>query len=324
MPTPKKKETKTAEKAAPAKKKCCKTAAAKASVEAEAPAKKKCCKKKAEAAKEVTTPVAVEPAAPAKKKCCKKKAAAAEKATPAPAVVEEVAPAKKKCCKKKAATSAKVEEKAADKAAPKAEKKPVTKKPAPKSVATKKPAVPAPAPAKNEVPDEIAEAIAAARAELAANPEWEPFVKMQRQHLLDLRDRTLDSMSGVARDTLRNHPEGSEASGSGEHQADAGSDAYDRDFALSLLSKEQNGLYEIEQALERIDAGTYGICEMSYKVIPILRLEAIPFARLTVECQAQWEKERGKNERFRSRNILGFASGQNDVDLAVSLDDDEE
>lgn len=72
---------------------------------------------------------------------------------------------------------------------------------------------------------------------------------MQRQHLMDLRDRALDNMSGVARDTLRNHPEGSEASGSGEHQADAGSDAYDRDFALSLLSKEQDGLYEIEQAL---------------------------------------------------------------------------
>lgn len=49
--------------------------------------------------------------------------------------------------------------------------------------------------------------------ELAANPEWEPFVQMQRQHLLDLRDRALDNMSGVARDTLRNHPEGSEASG---------------------------------------------------------------------------------------------------------------
>ena len=175
-----------------------------------------------------------------------------------------------------------------------------------------------------ELTDEQAEAIAAARAELAANPEWEPFVQMQRQHLLDLRDRALDNMSGVARDTLRNHPEGSEASGSGEHQADAGSDAYDRDFALSLLSKEQDGLYEIEQALARIDNGTYGICEMSYKVIPILRLEAIPFARLTVECQAQWEKEKGQNARFRPRVALGFAGGQNDVDLSVSLDDDEE
>ena len=149
-------------------------------------------------------------------------------------------------------------------------------------------------------------------------------IRDRRQHLLDLRDKSLDSMNGVARDTLRNHPEGSEASGSGEHQADAGSDAYDRDFALSLLSKEQDGLYEIEQALARIDNGTYGICEMSYKIIPIPRLEAIPFARLTVECQAQWEKEKGQNARFRPRVALGFAGGQNDVDLSVSLDDDEE
>ncbi len=319
MPAPKKKETKTAEKATPTKKKCCKTATNKAGGDTEAPVKKKCCKKKAEATKEVAAPVAVEPVAPAKKKCCKKKEDTSEKATPAPAVVKEVAPAKKKCCKKKTDTSAKVDEEKAPKEKPVEEKTPTTQKPATKP---KKPVEPAPV--KNELPDEIAEAIAAARAQLVANPEWEPFVKMQRQHLMDLRDRTLDSMSGVARDTLRNHPEGSEASGSGEHQADAGSDAYDRDFALSLLSKEQNGLYEIEQALERIKAGTYGICEMSYKVIPIPRLEAIPFARLTVECQAQWEKEKGKNERFRSRNILGFASGQNDVDLAVSLDEDEE
>ena len=223
--------------------------------------------------------------------------------------VDLEAPAKKKCCRKKASEP--------EKAAKPAKEAPV-KKTAPAPVA------PVPAPAKNELTDEQAEAIAAARAELAANPEWEPFVQMQRQHLLDLRDRALDNMSGVARDTLRNHPEGSEASGSGEHQADAGSDAYDRDFALSLLSKEQDGLYEIEQALARIDNGTYGICEMSYKVIPILRLEAIPFARLTVECQAQWEKEKGQNARFRPRVALGFAGGQNDVDLSVSLDDDEE
>ena len=52
------------------------------------------------------------------------------------------------------------------------------------------------------------------------------------------------------------------------HQADAGSDVYDRDFALSLLSQEQDALYEIDQALKRIELGTYGICEMSGKSIP--------------------------------------------------------
>ena len=69
------------------------------------------------------------------------------------------------------------------------------------------------------------------------------------------------------------------------------SDAYDRDFALSLLSQEQDALYEIDQALKRIELGTYGKCEMSGKQIPRARLEAIPFARFTVECQSQLEKQ---------------------------------
>ena len=101
----------------------------------------------------------------------------------------------------------------------------------------------------------------------------------------------VDSMAGVAQGTLRSRAEGSEASAFGMHQADAGSDAYDRDFALSLLSQEQDALYEIDQALKRIELGTYGKCEMSGKLIPRARLEAIPFARFTVECQSQLEKQ---------------------------------
>jgi DnaK suppressor protein len=117
------------------------------------------------------------------------------------------------------------------------------------------------------------------------------FTKAQKQKLLQLRDAMVDSMAGVAQDTLRSRAEGSEASAFGMHQADAGSDAYDRDFALSLLSQEQDALYEIDQALKRIELGTYGICEMSGKPIPRARLEAIPFARFTVECQSQLEKQ---------------------------------
>jgi RNA polymerase-binding transcription factor DksA len=117
------------------------------------------------------------------------------------------------------------------------------------------------------------------------------FTKAQKEKLLQLRDAMVDSMAGVAQDTLRSRAEGSEASAFGMHQADAGSDAYDRDFALSLLSQEQDALYEIDQALKRIEMGTYGICEMSGKQIPRARLEAIPFARFTVECQSQLEKQ---------------------------------
>ena len=119
----------------------------------------------------------------------------------------------------------------------------------------------------------------------------DPFVRKQKQKLLQLRDAVVDSMAGVAQGTLRSRAEGSEASAFGMHQADAGSDAYDRDFALSLLSQEQDALYEIDEALKRVEIGTYGRCEMSGKSIPRARLEAIPFARFTVECQSQLEKQ---------------------------------
>jgi len=105
-------------------------------------------------------------------------------------------------------------------------------------------------------------------------------------------------MQSVAQNSLRSRSESNEASAVGQHQADAGSDAYEKDFALSLLSQEQDALYEIEEALKRIDAGTYGVCEMSNKLIPHARLEAIPFARFTVECQQQLEKENKGRRRW--------------------------
>ncbi len=159
------------------------------------------------------------------------------------------------------------------------------------------------------------------------DPDFIDFVALQKQRLLDLRDELVDAMTGSAREAIRNAPEGSEASGSGMHQGDAGSDAYDRDFALGLLAKEQDALYEIEEALQRIKKRTYGICEMSGKRIPIARLEAIPFARLTVDCQAQWEKEYG-NRKFRPSGSVGFSGGvvyDDDEDSeTVSLDDDDD
>ena len=136
-----------------------------------------------------------------------------------------------------------------------------------------------------------------------------PFLEKQKERLIHLRDSMMDSMMGVAKDTLRSRAEGSEASAFGMHQADAGSDAYDRDFALSLLSQEQDALYEIEQALGRIDLGTYGICEMTGKPIAHPRLEAIPFARYTVECQSQLEKQ---NKHFNIRKPVTSLFGLTD------------
>ena len=139
----------------------------------------------------------------------------------------------------------------------------------------------------------------------------DPFTRGQKEKLLQLRDAMVDSMAGVAQDTLRSRAEGSEASAFGMHQADAGSDAYDRDFALSLLSQEQDALYEIDQALKRIELGTYGTCEMSGKPIPRARLEAIPFARFTVECQSQLEKQsRASRVRQSVTSLFGLTEDE--------------
>ena len=146
------------------------------------------------------------------------------------------------------------------------------------------------------------------------------FTKAQREKLLQLRDAMVDSMAGVAQDTLRSRAEGSEASAFGMHQADAGSDAYDRDFALSLLSQEQDALYEIDQALKRIELGTYGICEMSGKQIPRARLEAIPFARFTVECQSQLEKQ---NKASRVRQSVTSLFGLTEEEEAPETEEEQ-
>ena len=185
--------------------------------------------------------------------------------------------------------------------------KPVAKKAAPKKLASKvkapakKAPVKATAPAKKAVVKKVPakKAVASSsnsrvlaqqfvqKPKVNKNLKLTPFLTKQHKRLLDLKDMLLDSMSGVARGNLH---AGSETSAFGMHQADAGSDAYDRDFALSMLSKEQGSLYEIDEALKRIEDGSYGVCELCQKPIKHDRLEALPFTRYTVDCQAELEK----------------------------------
>lgn len=279
-------------------------------------------------AKAVKKPAHAKKPAPAKKPVPAKKQAPVKKAPQVkkPAPAKKVAPVKKQAAPPKKAAPAK-KPAAVKKATPLA-KTPATKAASPVKAAPKPFTKPAPIlPPKPPFVPPKAVTPPPSSASASANGTHSPsFISKQRQRLLDLRDDLVDSMSGMTRDTIRNAPEGSEASGSGQHQGDAGSDAYDRDFALSVLAKEQDALYEIEQALRRIQSGSYGICEISSRKIPQARLEAIPFARLTVECQAQWEKEYGKR-RFRPSNEVGFSGGNyvDDEDSdTVSLDEDED
>ena len=69
-------------------------------------------------------------------------------------------------------------------------------------------------------------------------------------------------MSGLAKESAE------EMTSYSLHMADSGTDNFDRDFALSLLSSDQDAIYEIEEALKRIEKNTYGICELTGKTIP--------------------------------------------------------
>jgi RNA polymerase-binding transcription factor DksA len=129
-------------------------------------------------------------------------------------------------------------------------------------------------------------------------------------------------MESVTETSLRAKPDGADASAFGMHMADAGADAYDRDFALSLLSQEQDSLYEINEAMKRLDIGTYGICEMSGKPIPEIRLEALPFTRFTVECQSKIERDQMGGGRYR-RPVLSLF-GLEDATAADDSDDDDD
>jgi RNA polymerase-binding transcription factor DksA len=141
--------------------------------------------------------------------------------------------------------------------------------------------------------------------------EWSKYYR----NLLDLRERLLEQMSGLAKESAE------EMSGYSLHMADSGTDNFDRDFALSLLSSDQDAIYEIEEALKRIERNTYGVCELTGKPIPRARLDAIPWTRFTVEAQAQLERDGAYRQRRLGR--LGSVDSTGAVDVEEDDDADE-
>ena len=136
-------------------------------------------------------------------------------------------------------------------------------------------------------------------------PEWHKFYL----NLLELREQLVKQMNGLAEESAQ------EMAGYSLHMADSGTDNFDRDFALSLLSSDQDAVYEIEEALKRIERKTYGVCELTDKPIPKARLEAIPWTRFTVDAQAQLERDGAlRSRRLGSLGSIDASSSSTDVD----------
>ena len=142
--------------------------------------------------------------------------------------------------------------------------------------------------------------------------EWQQYYA----RLLELREQLMRQVDGLAKESAE------EIAGYSLHMADSGTDNFDRDFALSLLSSDQDAIYEIEEALKRIERNTYGVCELTGKTIPKARLEAIPWARFTVQAQAQLEREGA----LRSRRLgqLGSVDSAGTVEVEETDEEPEE
>ncbi len=112
--------------------------------------------------------------------------------------------------------------------------------------------------------------------------------------LEEVRKKIAGDLQHLEGDSLNTNQRDSsgDLSGYSFHMADMASDNFEREFTLGLASNEQQHLNMIEEALRRIDEGTYGICETCTKPIPQKRLVAVPHAKLCIKCQELEEKKK--------------------------------
>lgn len=155
--------------------------------------------------------------------------------------------------------------------------------------------------------------------EVEVPEKYKRFYKL----LLDLRRHLTAGIELHSEETLKrsSKDDSGDLSSYGQHQADSGTDTFDRDFALSLVSSEQEALGEIEAAIKRIKDGTYGVCEVTQEPIAKDRLLAVPFTRYSASAQKELERN-----RHRSRTQAGILGelGEDGAPSGTSGDDNGE
>jgi RNA polymerase-binding protein DksA len=111
--------------------------------------------------------------------------------------------------------------------------------------------------------------------------------------VLKKKEEMLNDLRHISDDTLRKSQKeaSGDISGYTYHMADVATDNYDREFSLGLASGERKSLYELDDALKRIEDGTFGICDDCKSSITKIRLKAVPSARLCIKCQQKREKK---------------------------------
>ena len=120
-------------------------------------------------------------------------------------------------------------------------------------------------------------------------------MKQLRQLLIIERAKLAEEIKSIARDASTSPRDASgDLSAYTVHMADMAADTYDRELSMNIASSEQQVLYEIDDALKRLDDGSYGTCQQCNQPIAMSRLKAVPYASLCIECQRAKEQ---KNKR---------------------------
>ena len=110
--------------------------------------------------------------------------------------------------------------------------------------------------------------------------------------ILKKKEEVLEDFKHITDDTLKKSQKeaSGDISGYTYHMADVATDNYDREFSLGLASNERKALYELDDALKRIEDETFGLCDDCKGTISKIRLKAVPSARLCIKCQEKREK----------------------------------
>src|SRR3989338_10267799 len=123
---------------------------------------------------------------------------------------------------------------------------------------------------------------------------YKKSVKFFKELLLKKKADLSKGIEHIAKDALKTSQRDAtgDLSGYSLHMADMATDNYDREFSLGLASNEQKILDRINEALEKLDDHTFGLCELCGKKISKIRLKAVPYAELCVPCQQKQEKKK--------------------------------
>ena len=117
-------------------------------------------------------------------------------------------------------------------------------------------------------------------------------LKQFKQMLLQERAKFAGEIKSIARDASKTPREASgDLSSYTIHMADMSADAYDRELAMNIAESSQEVLYQIDEAIKRIDDGTYGLCQTCQKPIGISRLKVVPYTSMCIECQRDKERK---------------------------------